>query len=894
MDISSIFNKIGSKKTTILPGKPISRFWLETFIAITIVTLITVVPMKMFDEQQAKSIHNRELVMQVEAMAERYSQIFQFYHKTLQGISKDPALIQLFISNNGTNNIIHIKEKMLQHAIPGALRVRFLKPIKDLGIKQKRGLVDEQSDPPLGGASLDLIERAETETALQPFEVHFINKQHYLVGVISIRDINDIVIGSVHLTLDASILTKDIMNFKSHYGHIAIQQMVYGTPVTIFTANNFAEPHGPSNGSVSLKNSQLKLIYWNNNNADWILFISFIYIIVGLIVTCSIIFSIQYWRLLQAITSDQTIIANLFTKENSISQKKRISGLVLQEFAYVADAFIHAEAYAANNTEIAKSGLLSANLQDSSNTILPAIESATKEFVETATSKTIDTDTSEPIPDDIISKTDYNPQTTPHIAALSNIPISDSIFYPHDIRGSVGKNLTPEIAHEIGRALGSQMQELKQQTISVARDLRPSSAELSTALINGLTATGRDVIDLGVVPAPILYFSTHLLDTQAGIMISAGRAPKNHNGFKIIIDHKPLIDNDLQAIQARMQNGPMYEGAGSSSEQNILEAYIERIVEGAKDADGNVVEGAEGIMVARPMKVVLDCGNGCAGLVASQLFEKLGCDVVPLFCELDENYPNHAPDPNKPGNLKALQAAVLSEKAELGLAFDGEGDRLGVIDSRGRIVWPDKILMLLVANILASEQNLGRDIIFDVNCSRTLAAQIFEHGGRPVIWQTGHAALKDKLHKTKALLAGDWSGHIIYQERWYGFDDAFYAGARLLEILSVDPKSSAEIFDELPKSISTHEYTLQLPATELVVLLDNLKAQQEILHSTRIVDIDGLRAEYADGWGLVRASKSSAALKFRFEADSESALDRIQDAYRTLLTTVAPQLKIPF
>jgi phosphomannomutase/phosphoglucomutase len=452
------------------------------------------------------------------------------------------------------------------------------------------------------------------------------------------------------------------------------------------------------------------------------------------------------------------------------------------------------------------------------------------------------------------------------------------IFRAYDIRGVVGDTITPEVVFELGRAIGSQASDQGQQSVLVARDARPSGTELSQALAAGLNASGCDVLDLGMVPVPVLYFATHFLATDSGVMVTGSHNPAEYNGLKVVVGGESLSGERIQALRERIEAGDLLEGKGGMQTRDLVPDYIERI--------------AEDVGLARTLKVVIDCGNGCPALVAPDLFRALGCEVVELGCDVEPGTATRPADPSRPENLKALQNAVVSERADLGLAFDGDGDRLGVVDSRGRIIWPDRVLMLLSADVLS--RHPGSDVIFDVKCSRALASQILQHGGRPVMWKSGHSLLKAKLRETGALLAGEYSGHIVFQERWYGFDDALYAGARLSEVLALDPRSSAEVFADYPESLGTPELLLPVADGEQFRVMERAHQRVDLLDGAKLTTIDGLRAEFEDGWGLMRASNTTPALAFRFEADSEQALQRIQELYRAVLAEVAPELVAPF
>ncbi len=462
----------------------------------------------------------------------------------------------------------------------------------------------------------------------------------------------------------------------------------------------------------------------------------------------------------------------------------------------------------------------------------------------------------------------------------SRSEVPEAIFRAYDIRGVVGLDLTPDLMQGIGRAVAAEATDAGDKMVFLARDTRPTGGGLAEALAAGLRAGGCDVIDLGVVPTPVLYFATRYQGDTSGVMVTGSHNPAEYNGLKVVISGNTLEGAGIAGLRERVLNGAFTSGSGTYRQADLVADYVDRV---EKD-----------VAIARTMKVVVDCGNGAASGVAVELYQALGCDLVELNCDPSAGFPDgEVPDPSRPGAMENLRQAVLSEAADIGFAFDGDGDRLGVVDSAGEVISTDRVLMLLAADVLS--RHPGMDVIFDVKCSHHLASEILRSGGRPVMWKSGHAPLKAKLRETGALLAGEWSGHIIFQERWYGFDDALYAGARLLEVLALDPRPSAEIFAALPASAySTPELLVALPEGESAEIMDMVMAQAEQLKGVEVQTIDGLRAEVGRAWGLVRASNTQPALVFRFEAEDQQGMDGIQDLMRGLLGQVAPDLELPF
>ena len=453
------------------------------------------------------------------------------------------------------------------------------------------------------------------------------------------------------------------------------------------------------------------------------------------------------------------------------------------------------------------------------------------------------------------------------------------IFKAYDIRGIVDKTLTVEAVRAIGHALGSEAVARGQQAIAVGRDGRLSGPALAGALADGIRAAGVDVIDVGCVPTPLTYFAAYELGTHSCVSVTGSHNPPDYNGLKMVLGGQTLFGELIQALRQRIIDGNLVTAAtpGKLTQADVVPAYVEKILGDVK--------------LSRPMKVVMDCGNGVAGAVAPELFKRLGCELVELFCEVDGNFPNHHPDPSKPENLADVIRALRETDAEIGLAFDGDGDRLGVVTKDGEIIFPDRQLMLFAEDVLTRVP--GGEIIYDVKCTRNLAGWITARGGKPTMWNTGHALVKAKLKETGAPLAGEMSGHVFFKERWYGFDDGLYTGARLLEIVSRHADANP-VLKSLPDAVSTPELNIKMNEGEPFALVDKLKAEAKFEGAESILTIDGVRVEYADGFGLARPSNTTPVVVLRFEADSEAAIVRIQADFRRAIEGVWPGVQLPF
>ncbi|MFJ3680564.1 phosphomannomutase/phosphoglucomutase [Pseudomonas sp. NPDC090208] len=474
-----------------------------------------------------------------------------------------------------------------------------------------------------------------------------------------------------------------------------------------------------------------------------------------------------------------------------------------------------------------------------------------------------------------LQKSEHDHAMSSTVSAAPEFP--ESIFRAYDIRGIVGETLSGETAYWIGRAVGAQTIAQGEPNVCVGRDGRLSGPELIAQLVKGLYDSGCHVSDVGLVPTPALYYAACVLEGRTGVMLTGSHNPKDYNGFKIVIAGDTLANEQIKALHQRIKRNNLPPGKGSVSKVDILDLYAGQIT--------------NDVVLARRMKVVVDCGNGAAGVIAPQLIASLNCEVIPLFCDVDGNFPNHHPDPGKLENLEDLIAKVRETGADLGLAFDGDGDRVGVVTNAGSVVYPDRLLMLFARDVV--KRNPGADVIFDVKCSRRLIPLIQEYGGRPVMWKTGHSLIKKKMKESGALLAGEMSGHIFFKERWFGFDDGIYSAARLLEILSQETQTAEELFATFPNDLSTPEINIKVTETSKFSIIEALERDAQWGNAS-LTSIDGVRVDYPKGWGLVRASNTTPVLVLRFEAETEAELQRIKDVFHTQLKNVAPDLELPF
>ncbi len=451
------------------------------------------------------------------------------------------------------------------------------------------------------------------------------------------------------------------------------------------------------------------------------------------------------------------------------------------------------------------------------------------------------------------------------------------IFKAYDIRGIVDSTLTEEGVEQIGRAIGSEAKDRGLTLVAIGRDGRLSGERLARALARGIQGSGTDVLDVGMVTTPMLYFASHTLAGGSGVMVTGSHNPPEYNGLKMVLGGDTLSGETIQALHARLVEGRLHSGQGQIRQTEVDQSYLDRIV--------------SDVRLSRPLKIVVDCGNGIPGRFAPELYRRMGCTVTELFCEVDGHFPNHHPDPSQMENLHDLQAALSRGEGELGLAFDGDGDRLGVVTRNGQVIFPDRQLMLFAADVL--KRNPGAEVLFDVKCTRNLFPWVRQHGGRPTLWKTGHSFIKAKMKETGALLAGEMSGHLFFKERWFGFDDGLYAGARLLEILSQMPDLTSTL-ENLPDAVTTPELQIRLKEGENFQLISALQRSGQFEGASDIITLDGVRVEYADGFGLARSSNTTPVVVLRFEADNEAALSRIQGTFRREILKIRPDAVFPY
>jgi len=823
-------------KTSVVAGVGSASRYFNTALLLSLAIIAAAAAAVVFLQiQRDQQLGLVQLQQLTDGIAKRVAERVDNRRTLLLGLSRSEDIRQSLMSED--TPLLRQQESRLQQLLPAALRVRLLPKGWDE--------LDADATPPLSYASLDILRGAERSGVPSPAEVHLFGtpQQHVAMAVPVFSEDGGPVIGVLHVAYPFATLTQTLAGLPDLAGRIELQQVVKGTPVVLSAVGI---PTAAMAGIQAIDGTIWRVAYatpprvLSGDEAQMELL--GILLIVALLIT-AVLWS-QARRFKRALRSDLESMFRLVEvlKNGSVG---RVNQPRLEEFGHVF-------------------GLIRQVWHQAGRKAPPA---------DPAVNTTADV----PAMSELEVFDNQSDETgSGFTASLESLP--DSIFRAYDIRGVVGDTLTDQIVYELGRAIGSEAYEQGEQTVIIARDGRHSGAAFSKALSEGLIASGRDVLDIGMVPTPVLYFATHFLGSKTGVMITGSHNPPDYNGLKIVINGAALSGEAISALKHRIERGDFQAGQGSHYEQDLLPDYIERVV-------GDV-------QLSRPLKLVVDCGNGVASVVAPALFQALGCEVVPLYCKVDGDFPNHHPDPGKPENLADLIAAVREHKADLGVAFDGDGDRLGVVDGSGKVIWPDRLLMLLARDVLSRQP--GGDVIYDVKSSRHLADEILSYGGRPIMWKTGHSLIKAKMRETGALLAGEMSGHIFIQERWYGFDDGLYSCARLLELLSSEPVPVTEIFDSLPESVSTPELNLAFDQEGANFALMESLAGQADFTDAKITTIDGLRVEFEDGWGLVRPSNTTPSVVFRFEADSEAALARIQQQFQQWLLRVDPGLNLPF
>ena len=733
--------------------------------------------------------------------------------------------------------------------------------------------VDLNADVPISFAALDLIKRAETQPFVGP-EIALNHSQFaYVAAPITVEGV---VQGVLFVALKTSFFY-DALKGQKETGLLEVKQHFGGGDKanTVLQHGNgdLKSDSGAISRSLSINHWRLTYIPGVSGVIhSWFALLTPFALITGLILGGVLIGFTRFFKTLEADASQLTEYASRVLRGRSpklepykLALIRQVAESLKARPAAAADTASPAAPAQTKTTPTAKAAATEADEDDAEeeDDLIKDLDAAAEEddFLDVTPAQSPEKD----------AKDNFGIHVSEAPAAIEDL--DPTIFRAYDIRGIVSETLTEDVVYYIGRAFASEARALDQLRTAVGRDGRASSPVLRDALVRGLTDGGLDVIDVGEVPTPLLYYATYVLDTGTGIMITGSHNPADYNGLKMMLAGETLAEERIQKLRTRIEAQDFTSGSGGVDKTDLVKHYTDRVL--------------DDVAIAQPLKVVVDCGNGVAGLVAPALLEEMGCEVVPLYCDVDGTFPNHHPDPADPKNLEDLITVVKDEGADLGIAFDGDGDRLGLVTNEGTIIWPDKLLMLFARDIVG--RNPGADIVYDVKCSRHLNNIISEFGGRPIMWKTGHSHIKGQLKETGALLGGEFSGHICFAERWYGFDDAIYSAARLMEIISSESETVERLFASFPTTFTTPEIKVNTTEDAKFAIMEKL-AESGDFGAGALTTIDGIRVDYEDGWGLIRPSNTSPVLTLRFEGDSEQTLARIEDVFRKQLAGVEPSL----
>lgn len=727
--------------------------------------------------------------------------------------------------------------------------------------------LDSNRPSPLNFVTLDLIRQVEAGTTV-PLQAQKVGERWLVYSLAPVRDSSGAnVLGTLLLSFDLDTVTAELSAMPADFGELVLEQHFdQGPAQTLFKAGQgVAGEHFQANAGLWTLTFTPGTLF--NSPLQWRSLVFWPLALLVAIATAWLALTMLARRLHTQVAADARQLTQLI-QELSGGKAVKAFSLSLPELNVVAASLARLSLQGNRHGEPHTAASHSTFAVDLPRKALSVPAGSLHEHTETHDIA---------IPDD-----DQDPLRMEHLNAMNSQAhvapqFPDSIFRAYDIRGVFGDTLTAETAYWIGRAIGSQSLALGEPNVSVGRDGRLSGPVLVQQLIQGIADCGCHVSDVGLVPTPALYYAANVLAGKSGVMLTGSHNPRDYNGFKIVIAGDTLANEQIQALHDRLKNNELASGKGTVEKVEILDSYFNYI--------------KNDIVLAKKLKVVVDCGNGAAGVIAPQLIEALGCEVIPLFCDVDGNFPNHHPDPGKLENLEDLIAKVKETGADLGLAFDGDGDRVGVVTNTGTVVFPDRLLMLFAKDVVS--RNPGADIIFDVKCTRRLTPLITGYGGRPVMWKTGHSLIKKQMKISGALLAGEMSGHIFFKERWFGFDDGIYSAARLLEILSQEKDSAEDLFAAFPNDISTPEINIHVTDEGKFSIIDALQRDAQ-WGDANLTTIDGVRVDYPKGWGLVRASNTTPVLVLRFEADDQAELERIQNVFRAELKKIAPDLQLPF
>lgn len=791
------------------------------------------------------------------------------------GLATDPALGTAIA--NGDSAALAATAKDLQSRLPNATLVR--------AFARNSARKDASTTPAISFAQLDMIARAEKDHDALP-EIHQHDNRKFLTVVKPIPGTISPV-GTLLVSFDFAALQKLMPQLDASAGYVEVVQTFANQPVPVHSSGDASHKSGSgftAKGTIP----HFSASYYPSAAADR--FSASAGLLWGITGTSAVLVALlgllSFLLLNKALQANATALAAYF--QALATRDKHTKPFTLGIFASLAqtinrlfeeyDTKVRHSIGSAKDT--AKGGKKAEPLPDFDPTFRNDdmldvnLHADDHDLLSTAADTHDDPLLLDDGPDALAL--DMVDMAKPQ-ALRVDIKVAADIFRAYDIRGIVGKNLDPDVAHAIGAAVGSEAREKGESAVIVARDGRHSSQQLAESLAEGLMAAGVNVIDIGMVPTPVLYFATKTLRSRSGVMVTGSHNPPEYNGFKVVVADETLSGERIQGLRKRIETNKLLGGQGNYERYDIAKEYLDRI--------------NNDVVLAKPMRIVVDGGNGVAGPLATKLLDALGCTITPLYIDIDGNFPNHHPDPGNPDNLEDLIDQVQRTGADLGIALDGDGDRIGVVTPSGKIIWPDRLLMLLAKDLLS--RNPGADILYDVKCTRDVAELVSGLGGRAIMCATGHSLMKAKMKETNAVVGGELSGHIFFNDRWYGFDDALYTAARLLEILSMEPFDADDVFNEFPEKFSTPELHVAVSDSTKFNIIKKLEEQGKF-PGGNLVKIDGVRVDFPDSWGLVRASNTTPVLVARFEADTDAALENVKTVFREQLKSVEPGLSIPF
>lgn len=806
-------------------------------------------------ENQRQSVANsvtKNTALKFTSQVETYSHV-------LNGLARDPSLINLFSNKN--LQALKQRAEEIKAIFPKTLMVRLL--------PATTSQPDKTQEPHLTYACLDLLNESRKDSGNVQVEMHEIEGKHQHIDMMSAVSSRGTIVGFIQLAIDSTLLDDWTKNAAGK-SFLEIHQKIEDGKNHLIAKSGTASKQG-THAAVDIPGTHWQVETWAPfHGAESAFNLGMVFaLIMGLVLSGIVVFVLRQ-LLHEELTSDLDKYLLLVTGTLK-GVKKHHLDFSLTEFKLAAAQVSNIRLDQSNfDREQDADGKDKKSTQSSLPDADPMFMSKDSIHLEELDDMSALDELDEASGQDAVSQ-----KKEP----LANLPLlPEEIFKAYDIRGIVGKTLTVENILFIGHAIGSEAKARGLDSIVFARDGRLSGPELGKALVTGLMTSGLKVIDIGMLPTPALYYAAAELTNGTGVMLTGSHNPPNYNGIKMVLGGDTLSGDVIQSLRQRILDNDLSAGEGSYSSEKVLDKYIERIT--------------SDITLKRKMKIVIDCGNGVAGAVAPQLFEKMGCEVISLFCEVDGNFPNHHPDPSQPENLADLITEVKKTNADFGIAFDGDGDRIGVVSGDGKTIWPDRLMMLFAKDVLS--RNPGANIIYDIKCSNNLRTVIEEAGGKPLMWKTGHSLIKAKMKETNALLAGEMSGHIFFKERWYGFDDALYSAARLLEIMAKQLRQARVVFSGLPDSINTPELKINMQEGEHFKFIEKITALSGSFTDAEITLIDGVRVDYSDGWGLVRASNTTPCLVLRFEGKNKKAMAKVQEKFREVLTSIQADIKLPF